>query len=65
MLKAWHFLIDSDGLIFFDMILFTLNMALIMFIFIYYNRNIFNSKSSVSKALNFNLMQNHISLIAY
>lgn len=64
MLKAWHFLIDSDGLIFFDMILFTLNMALIMFIFIYYNRNIFISKSSVSKALNFNLMQNHISLIA-
>lgn len=64
MLKAWHFWIDSDGLIFFYMILFTLNMALIMFIFIYYNRNIFISKSSVSKALNFNLMQNHISLIA-
>lgn len=57
-------MIDSDGLIFFYMILFTLNMALIMFIFIYYNRNIFISKSSVSKALNFNLMQNHISLIA-
>lgn len=58
MLKAWHFLI------YLCMILFTLNMVLIMFIFIYYNRNIFISKSSVSKALNFNLMQNHISLIA-